>query len=106
MFYSIFLLTLTLICWLHCCGEDAGATDAASVPATGFNASLPPTNTISTKKVGKSLVQDMLTHNNWGARHIPAGWKAHSDASGSTFYYNKTINQWALVTRSRSLSRS
>jgi hypothetical protein len=28
-------------------------------------------------------------------RPIPAGWKAHRNASSVTFYYNKTINQWA-----------
>jgi hypothetical protein len=39
----------------------------------------------------------MLTQNNWGACPIPIGWKAHCDASGLTFYYNKTINQWALL---------
>jgi hypothetical protein len=83
--------------WLQCCGADAdadaGAADAASVPATDFNASLPPVNAISTKKVVKSLILDMLTSNNWGAHPIPAGWKAHCDASDMTFYYNKAINQ-------------
>jgi hypothetical protein len=46
------------------------------------------------KRVVKKLVQETLTQNDWGARPVPAGWKAHCDASGSTFYYNKTINQW------------
>jgi hypothetical protein len=45
--------------------------------------------------VRKTLVQDTLTQNDWGVRPIPAGWKAHRDASGVTFYFNKTINQWA-----------
>jgi hypothetical protein len=37
----------------------------------------------------------MITQNDWGVCPIPAGWKVHRDASGITFYYNKTINQWA-----------
>jgi hypothetical protein len=61
----------------------------------GCNAGVPIANAISAKKVAKSLVQDTLTQNDWGAPSIPAGWKAHCDGSGSTFYYNKIINQWA-----------
>jgi hypothetical protein len=65
------------------------------VLTTGCNAGLPPANTISAKKVVKQLFQDTLTQNNWGLCPVPADWKAHCDSSGLTFYYNKTINQWA-----------
>jgi hypothetical protein len=85
--------------WFKCRGIVACAADAASVPSTGSNASLPPANAVSTKK-GRQKAGSGHSHPERLRSASCPCW-----LEGPTLRWqwacfllqqdNKTINQWA-----------